>query len=67
MAKKQIRSKYTEDFVPVKSITNGMIVLDNNEKVSGIGSIMSKLLEDYRCDRKFNVIEYMEKKCNKII
>lgn len=36
MAKKQIRSKYTEDFVPVKSITNGMIVLDNNEKVSGI-------------------------------
>ncbi len=37
-----------------------------NEKVSGIGSIMSKLLEDYRCDRKFNVIEYMEKKCNKI-
>lgn len=34
--KKQIRSKYTEDFVPVKSITNGMIILDNNEKVTGI-------------------------------
>jgi len=29
-------SKYTEDFVPVKSITNGMIILDNNEKVTGI-------------------------------
>ena len=30
-------SKYTEEaFVPVKSITNGMIILDNNEKVTGI-------------------------------
>lgn len=36
MMKKQQRSKYTEDFVPVKSITNGMIILDNNEKVSGV-------------------------------
>lgn len=36
MNKKPIKSKYTEDFVPVKSITNGMIILDNNEKVSGI-------------------------------
>lgn len=31
------KSKYTDEaFVPVKSITNGMIILDNNEKVSGI-------------------------------
>lgn len=29
-------SKYTTSFVPVKSITNGMIILDNNEKVSGV-------------------------------
>lgn len=36
MAKKPIKSKYTEDFIPVKSITNGMIILDNNEKVSGV-------------------------------
>ena len=36
MAKKPIKSKYTEDFVPVKSITNGVIILDNNEKVCGI-------------------------------
>lgn len=36
MAKK-IKSKFTdESFVPVKSITNGMIILDNNEKVTGI-------------------------------
>lgn len=32
----QVKSKYTEDFVPVRSITNGMIILDNNEKVTGI-------------------------------
>ena len=30
------RSKYTSSFVPVKSITNGMIILDNNEKVTGV-------------------------------
>jgi len=36
MKSKKLRSKYTEEFVPVKSITNGMIILDNNEKVSGI-------------------------------
>lgn len=37
MAQKKNRSKYTNDnFVPIKSITNGMIILDNNEKVTGI-------------------------------
>lgn len=36
MKKKAVKSKYTEDFIPVKSILNGVIVLDNNEKVSGI-------------------------------
>lgn len=36
MKKKAIKSKYTDAFVPVKSITNGMIVLDNGEKVCGI-------------------------------
>ena len=31
------KSKYTNEvFVPIKSITNGMIILDNNMKVSGI-------------------------------
>lgn len=33
---KKARSKYTEQFVPIKSITNGMIILENNEKVSGV-------------------------------
>ena len=34
MAKKEVKSKYTD--VPVKSITNGVIVLDNNQKVTGV-------------------------------
>lgn len=42
MAKKN-KSKYTEDFVPVNSIENGMIILDNKEKVTGI-KIMPKNL-----------------------
>lgn len=31
-----VGSKYTEDWVPIKSIANGMIVLDNNQKVTGV-------------------------------
>jgi len=34
--KKEIDSKYTEDMIPVKGINNGMIILDNNEKVTGV-------------------------------
>ncbi len=36
MKDKKTRSKYTEDWIPVKSITNGMIVLDDNTKVTGV-------------------------------
>lgn len=36
MAKRKIKSKYTTDDVPVKSITNGMILLDNGLKVTGV-------------------------------
>ena len=38
MAKKPqtTNSKYTEDWVPIQSITNGMIVLDNQMKVTGV-------------------------------
>lgn len=37
MSTKKTKSKFTNDeFVPIKSITNGVIVLDNNEKVTGI-------------------------------
>ncbi|MFV0499743.1 MAG: hypothetical protein ACK5NF_06950 [Bacilli bacterium] len=33
---KRIRSKYTEDWLPIKNIANGMIILENNEKVTGV-------------------------------
>lgn len=38
MDKKQTnnRGKNTEEFVPIRNITNGIIVLDNDEKVTGI-------------------------------
>ena len=32
----ETRSKYTNDFVPIKSITNGVIICDNNDKVTGV-------------------------------
>ena len=38
---KQVKSKYTD--VPVKDISNGVIVLDNKEKVTGV-KIMPKNL-----------------------
>lgn len=34
MAKKEIKSKYTD--VPVKDINNGMILLDNKQRVTGV-------------------------------
>ena len=36
MAKTKIRSKYTEDWIPVKGINGGMITLNNNDKVTGV-------------------------------
>lgn len=35
-AKKTTGSGFTEDWINVKSITNGMIILPNNEKVTGV-------------------------------
>ena len=36
VTKKVNNSKYTEDWIPVKAIENGMIVLDNKMRVSGV-------------------------------
>ena len=36
MSTKTANSKYTEDWVPVKNIANGMIELDNKYKVTGV-------------------------------
>ena len=29
-------SKYTEDWLPIRNISNGTIVLDNKKKVTGV-------------------------------
>ena len=34
--KKVAKSKYTEQYVPIKNITNGTILLDNNQRVTGL-------------------------------
>ena len=36
MSSKSKKSKYTEDWLPVRNITNGMIELDNKLKVTGV-------------------------------
>jgi len=36
MNSKTVNSKYTEDWIPVKNIANGMIELDNKAKVTGV-------------------------------
>ncbi len=36
LKKKTVKTKYTEQYVPIKNITNGFIVLENNEKVTGL-------------------------------
>ena len=36
MAKKQTTSRYTVDNIPIQSITNGVIILNNNLKVTGV-------------------------------
>ena len=41
MTNNQTRSKYTEDFLPVKEIANNCIVLTTKEKVTGV-KIMPK-------------------------
>ena len=33
---KSSASKYTEDWIPIKAISNGMITLDNDMKVTGV-------------------------------
>lgn len=68
MSSKKSKSKYTEEaFVPVKSIINGMIVLDNNEKVCGV-KIMPRniFIADYETQNAiinnlknvYNMIDY---------
>ncbi len=67
MSTKKARGKYTTEFVPVKSINNGTIVLDNGEKVTGV-KIMPRniFILDYNTQMAiidnlknvYNVIDY---------
>ena len=36
MTKTKSNSKYTEDWIPIRNISNGMIILDNKKKVTGV-------------------------------
>lgn len=61
------RSKYTNDDIPIKSITNGSIILTNNEKVTGVKimprnifildyDIMNGIINNLR--NVYNIIDY---------
>ena len=61
------QSKNTNDFVPVKGISNGLIILDNNMKVTGIKIfprnifILEKEMQDNIIDNLrnvYNMIDY---------
>ncbi len=49
------RGKYTIDMVPIKDITNGMIYLDNGEKVAGI-KIMPRNIFILDQDSQYHII-----------
>jgi hypothetical protein len=57
---KNSNSKYTEEsFVPIKDITNGMIILDNNFKVTGI-KIVPRNIFILERDAMFNIISNLK-------
>ena len=64
MAKKA-KSKYTEDWVPVKSITNGMILLEDNNKLTGV-KIMPRNIFIMDEDSQNNVINNLKNLYNAI-
>ena len=63
-------SRYTEDWIPVKAIENGMIMLDNKERVTGVKIrprnifILDKNSQDntiIALKNFYNMIEYIAK------
>jgi len=62
-----MKSKYTNDDIPIKSITNGSIILNNNEKVTGVKimprnifildrDVMNGIINNLR--NVYNIIDY---------
>lgn len=64
-SKKQTKSKYTNDFVPIKSISNGMIVLDTNEKVTGV-KIFPRNIFILEPDMQYSIINNLKNVYNMI-
>lgn len=64
-SKKTVKSKYTEQFVPIKSITNGMVVLENNEKLTGL-KIMPRNIFISEASTQFAVIDNLKNVYNVI-
>ena len=64
-SKKGLKSKYTEDWIPVKAISNGIIVLDNNTKVTGV-KITPRNIFILDEDAQFNVINGLKNFYNSI-
>lgn len=65
MGKKPIKSKYTEDFIPIKNIANGMIILDTDEKVCGV-KIMPRNIFILDYDTQNNIIANLRNVYNTI-
>ena len=63
--KSEVRSKYTTDFVPVKSISNGLILLDNNEKVTGV-KIFPRNIFILEPDLQYSIINNLKNVYNMI-
>ncbi len=62
----QTSSRYVEDnFVPIRDISNGMITLDNNEKVTGI-KIMPRNIFILEPDAQFSIIDNLKNVYNMI-
>lgn len=65
MAKTESRSKYTNDLIPVKNITNGMIYLDNGDKVAGV-KIMPRNIFILDPDAQYGIISNLKNVYNLI-
>lgn len=63
----KMKSRYTADDIPIKSITNGNIILNNNEKVTGVKimprnifildyDVMNGIINNLR--NVYNIIDY---------
>lgn len=58
-------NKYTEGWIAVKSISNGMVILDNNEKVTGV-KIIPKNIFIMDEDSQMNIIRALNNFYNTI-